>query len=58
MSTGDLDQLPDRALARLLIAMLTEASLAIALADDPSAERAALGQVLDRVLAGLRPRPA
>jgi hypothetical protein len=38
--------------------MLTEASLAIALADDPSAERAALGQVLDRVLAGLRPRPA
>ena len=58
MSTGDLDQMPVRALARLLIAMLTEASLAIALADDPSAERAALGQVLDRVLAGLRPRPA
>jgi len=57
MSTGDLDQMPVRALARLLIAMLTEASLAIALADDPSAERAALGEVLDRVLAGLRPRP-
>ena len=29
MSTGDLDQMPVRALARLLIAMLTEASLAL-----------------------------
>ena len=36
MSTGDLDQVPVRALARLLIAMLTEASLAIARADDPA----------------------
>src|SRR3984957_9309722 len=55
MSTGDLDQMPVRALARLLIAMLTEASLAIARADDPAAQRAALGEVLDRVLIGLRP---
>jgi AcrR family transcriptional regulator len=55
MSTGDLDQVPVRALARLLIAMLTEASLAIARADDPLAERAALGEVLDRMLIGLRP---
>jgi AcrR family transcriptional regulator len=55
MSTGDLDQVPVRALARLLIAMLTEASLAIARADDPTAERAALGEVLDRILIGLRP---
>src|SRR5487761_1770514 len=55
MSTGDLDQVPVRALARLLIAMLTEASLAIARADDPAAERAALGEVLDRILTGLRP---
>ena len=55
MSTGDLDQVPVRALARLLIAMLTEASLAIARADDPVAERAALGEVLDRMLIGLRP---
>ena len=55
MSTGDLDQVPVRALARLLIAMLTEASLAIARADDPGAERAALGEVLDRMLVGLRP---
>jgi hypothetical protein len=35
--------------------MLTEASLAIARADDPGAERAALGEVLDRMLIGLRP---
>jgi len=55
MGTGDLDQVPVRALARLLIAMLTEASLAIARADDPVAERAALGEVLDRMLVGLRP---
>ena len=55
MSTGELEQVPVRALARLLIAMLTEASLAIARADDPLAERAALGEVLDRILAGLRP---
>ncbi len=57
MSTGDLDQVPVRALARLLIAMLTEASLAIARADDPVDERAALGEVLDRMLVGLRPLP-
>ena len=54
--TGALDLVPVRALARLLIAMLTEASLAIARADDPAAERAELGVVLDRMLTGLRPR--
>jgi AcrR family transcriptional regulator len=54
-ATGDLDTVPVRALARLLIAMLTEASLAIARADDPLAERTELGQVLDRMLTGLRP---
>jgi len=55
-SAGDLDAVPVRALARLLIAMLTEASLVIARAVDPAAERAALGEVLDRMLTGLRPR--
>ena len=54
--TGALDAIPVRALARLLIAMLTEASLEIARADDPAAERAELGEVLDRILVGLRPR--
>ena len=43
-------------LARLLIAMLTEASLAIARSAEPAAERAELGEVLDRMLTGLRPR--
>jgi AcrR family transcriptional regulator len=54
-ATGDLDAVPVRALARLLIAMLTEAGLAIARADHPAAERAELGEVLDRMLTGLRP---
>lgn len=55
VGTGDLDDVPLRALARLLIAMLTEASLAIARSDDPLAERAAFGRTLDRILTGLRP---
>jgi AcrR family transcriptional regulator len=55
VQAGDLDTVPLRSLARLLIAMLTEASLAIARAVDPAAERAELGAVLDRMLVGLRP---
>jgi AcrR family transcriptional regulator len=55
VQAGDLDAVPVRSLARLLIAMLTEASLAIARAADPAAERAELGAVLDRLLVGLRP---
>jgi AcrR family transcriptional regulator len=57
VQAGDLDPVPVRSLARLLISMLTEASLAIARADDPAAERADLGEVLDRMLTGLRPLP-
>jgi AcrR family transcriptional regulator len=55
VGTGDLDDVPLRALARLLIAMLTEASLAIARSADPLTERAAFGETLDRILVGLRP---
>jgi AcrR family transcriptional regulator len=55
VGTGDLEGLPVAALARLLIAMLTEASLAIARAQDPAAARDDLGVVLDRILTGLRP---
>jgi AcrR family transcriptional regulator len=58
VQAGDLDPVPVRSLARLLISMLTEASLAIARADDPAAERADLGEVLDRMLTGLHPLPA
>jgi hypothetical protein len=46
---------PVQALARLLIAMLTEASLAIARSATPSETRAEFGIVLDRMLTGLRP---
>jgi AcrR family transcriptional regulator len=56
VEAGDLDEVPTGPLARLLIAMLTEASLAIARAPEPAAARAELGEVLDRLLTGLRPR--
>ena len=55
VQAGDLQDVPVRALARLLIAMLTEASLAIARSAEPAQTRAELGVVLDRMLAGLRP---
>jgi len=51
----DITPLPTGALARLLIAMLTDASLAIGRATHPAAARAELGEVLDRMLTGLRP---
>ena len=55
VEAGDLEAVPVRALARLLIAMLTEASLAIARSAVPSETRAEFGIVLDRILTGLRP---
>ena len=55
VEAGDLEAVPVRALARLLIAMLTEASLAIARSASPEQTRAELGIVLDRILTGLRP---
>ena len=55
VQAGDLEAVPIRALARLLIAMLTEASLAIARSATPAATRDELGVVLDRLLTGLRP---
>jgi AcrR family transcriptional regulator len=57
ISTGDISPVLPGPLARLVIAMLTEASLAIARASDPLAARAELGQALDRLLTGLRPEP-
>jgi AcrR family transcriptional regulator len=56
ITAGDMDPVPVRPLARLLIAMLTEASLAIASAADPAAIRDELGATLNRLLDGLRPR--
>jgi AcrR family transcriptional regulator len=55
MQAGELAAVPVRALARLLIAMLTEASLAIARSADPTQTRAELGVVLDRLITGLHP---
>jgi len=55
VEAGDLAAVPIRALARLLIAMLTEASLAIARSATPAQTRDELGIVLDRMLTGLRP---
>ena len=55
VEAGELEAVPVRALARLLIAMLTEASLAIARSAVPAETRAELGVVLDRLLTGLRP---
>lgn len=57
VEAGDLDRVPTGPLARLLIAMLTEASLAIPRAEDPAAARAEFGIVLDRLLTGLKPAP-
>jgi AcrR family transcriptional regulator len=56
VEAGDLDAVPTGPLARLLIAMLTEASLAIARSSSPTQTRAGLGEVLDRLLTGLSPR--
>jgi len=55
VEAAELEAVPVRALARLLIAMLTEASLAIARSASPAQTRADLGIVLDRILTGLRP---
>lgn len=56
VAAGDIGPVPVPPLARLLIAMLTEASLVIARASDPAATRTEMGATLDRLLTGLRPR--
>ena len=56
VEAGDLDDVPVRQLARLLIAMLTEASLEIARSSSPAETRADVGIVLDRLLTVLMPR--
>jgi hypothetical protein len=57
VEAGDLADVPVGALARLLIAMLTEAGLAIARSDSPAQTRESMGIALDRLLTGLRPGP-
>jgi AcrR family transcriptional regulator len=55
IEAGYLDQVPVRPLARLLIAMLTEASLEIARSPSPAETREEMGVVVDRLLTGLMP---
>lgn len=54
MANGEIDELPVGPLAALLAALISEASLYTARADDPETARREAGQVVDRVLAGLR----
>ncbi|MEU9016990.1 TetR/AcrR family transcriptional regulator [Actinomadura sp. NPDC048394] len=55
MDAGELDRQPPEVLARLIVAMIIEASLVIARADDQAAARVEVGAVLDRTLRGLQP---
>jgi len=52
---GQIDPLPVDPLARLLAALIGEASLYIAQATDPARARREAGAALDRILSGLRP---
>jgi AcrR family transcriptional regulator len=52
---GQIDPLPVDPLARLLAALIGEASLYIAQATDPARARRDAGAALDRILSGLRP---
>jgi AcrR family transcriptional regulator len=56
VDAGDIEEVPVRPLARVLIAMLTEASLEIGRAESPAPARVEFGRVLDRLLTGLTPR--
>jgi AcrR family transcriptional regulator len=56
VDAGNIEDVPVRPLARVLIAMLTEASLEIGRAESPAPARVELGIVLDRLLLGLTPR--
>jgi len=50
---GAIPRLPVAALTRLLAAVIAEASLYIARADDPVRARGEVGEVVDRILGGL-----
>jgi AcrR family transcriptional regulator len=54
MADREIDELPVAPLAGIITAMISEASLYTARAEDPVTARAEAGAVLDRILAGLR----
>ncbi len=53
-----IDPLPVETLARLLAALIGEASLCIGQAADPARARRETGATIDRILTGLRSQPA
>jgi hypothetical protein len=55
---GQVDPLPVEPLARLLAALIGEASLYIGQAEDSARARRETGATIDRVLSGLRSAPA
>jgi AcrR family transcriptional regulator len=55
---AQIDPLPTEPLARLLTALIGEASLYIGQAADPARARRETGVTIDRILTGLRPGPA
>jgi AcrR family transcriptional regulator len=57
-ASRQIDRLPPEPLARLLAALIGEASVYIGQADDPPRARRETGETIDRILAGLRPMPA
>jgi AcrR family transcriptional regulator len=58
IAAGYIAQQPAEPLAHLLLGALSEAGLVIAHAEDVPATRAAIGASLDRLLEGMRARPA
>jgi len=56
MESGDLDRAPIEPLSHILLGALNAASIVIARAPDPVAARAEVGEALERLVAGLRPR--
>jgi AcrR family transcriptional regulator len=57
MREGSIDELAVQPLTRMLAALISEASLYIARAEDQATAREETGQALDRLLAGLERRP-
>jgi AcrR family transcriptional regulator len=56
MEAGQIERQPVRPLAHVLIGALDEAALMVARADDVAAARAEVGEIVDRLVEGLRPR--
>ena len=56
MEAGQIERQPVRPLAHVLVGALDEAALMVARAEDVTAARAEVGQIVDRLVDGLRPR--